>query len=159
MFILKIVRGQEWLSKAERIRCPAPLPEGSPSLAIARMLSRVLSQVPSGKDGGKNRESELHTWPIQIGGITMSTEEDSQGGESKVSSPRGKKRAASEDLETEVPRQGKKTSPGALPRRASSLRHARKQASPPPSCKLIVNTKLLLPPLRSITRIHSLQSG
>ena len=89
-----------------------PLPEGSPSPAIARMLRRVLSQVPSGKDEGKNREAELHTLHIQTGGITFSTKVDSQGGESKVSSPRGKKRAASEDLEMEVPRQGKKTSPG-----------------------------------------------
>ena len=105
------------------------------------MLRHVLSQVPSGKDEGKNREAELHTLHIQTGGITVSTKEDSRGGESKVSSPRKKKRAASEDLETEVPRQGKKTSPGA------------------PSCKLIVNTKLLLPPPRTITRIHPLQSG
>ena len=76
------------------------------------MLSRVLNQVPSGKDEGKNREAELHTLHIQTGGITTSTKEDSRGGESKVSSPRGKKRAASEDLETEVPGQGKKTPPG-----------------------------------------------
>ena len=89
-----------------------PLPEGSPSPAIARMLSHVLSQVPSGKDEGKIREAELHTLHIQTGGITISTKEDSQGGESKVSSLHGKKRAASEDLETEVPTQGKKTSPG-----------------------------------------------
>ena len=76
------------------------------------MLSRVLSQVPSGKDKGKNKEAELHTLHIQTGGITISMKEDSRGGESTVSSPRGKKRAASEDLETEVPREGKKTSPG-----------------------------------------------
>ena len=76
------------------------------------MLSRVLSQVPSGKDEGKNREAELHTLHIQTGGITTFMKEDSQGGESTISSPRGKKRAASEDLETEVPRQGKKTTPG-----------------------------------------------
>ena len=37
--------------------------------------------------------------------------EDSQEGEIKASSPRGKKRAASEDLEAETPKQGKKTSP------------------------------------------------
>ena len=90
--------------------CPAPLPKGSPSPAIARMLRRALSQVPSGKDEGKNREAELHTLHTQTGGITISMKEDSRAGESKVSSPRGKKRAASEDLETEVPRQGKKTS-------------------------------------------------
>ena len=76
------------------------------------MLSRVLSQVPSGKDEGKNREVELHTLHIQTGRITISMKEDSRGGESTVSSPRGKKRAAAEDLETEVPRQGKKISPG-----------------------------------------------
>ena len=61
---LKILRGQEWLSKAERIRCPAPLPEGSPSPTIAKMLGRVISKMPSGKDEGKNREAELHTLRI-----------------------------------------------------------------------------------------------
>ena len=86
------------------------------------MLGRVLSKVPSGKDEGMNREAELHTLLIQTGVIVTSPKEDSQGGESKASSPHGKKRAASEDLETEVPRQGKKASPGALPRRASSPR-------------------------------------
>ena len=110
--ILKILRGQEWLSKAERIRCPAPLPEGSSSPAIAKMLGRVLSKVPSGKDEGKNREAELHTLHIQTGGIATSPKEDSRGGESEATSPRGKKRAASEDLETEMPKQGKKVSPG-----------------------------------------------
>ena len=38
-------------------------------------------------------------------------EEENRGGESEVSSPRGKKRAASEDLETGAPKQGKRTSP------------------------------------------------
>ena len=71
----------------------------------------MLSQVPFGKGEGKNREAELHTLHIQTEGIATSPKEDSRGGESKVSSPHGKKRAASEDLETEVPRQGKKTSP------------------------------------------------
>ena len=103
------------------------------------MLSRVLSQVPSGKDEGKNREAELHTLHIQTGGITISMEEDSRGGESMVNYPRGKKRAASEDLETEVPKQGKITSPGGLPRRAPLPRHARRRASPHASCELIVN--------------------
>ena len=63
LFILNIIHIQEWLSKAERIRCLAPLPEVSPSLAIARMLKRELSQVPSEKDEGRSGEakSELHT--------------------------------------------------------------------------------------------------
>ena len=70
--------------------------------------------MPLGKDEWKSREAEneLHTLYIQIGVINVSTKEDNRGGESKVPSPRGKKRAASEDLETEVPKQGKKASPG-----------------------------------------------
>ena len=76
------------------------------------MLGHVLSKMPSGKDEGKNKEAELHTLRIQTGGIATSPKEDSRGGESKASSPHGKKMAASEDLETEVPKQGKKASPG-----------------------------------------------
>ena len=78
------------------------------------MLKRALSEVPSGKDEGRSGEakSELHTLCIRTEGINVSTEEDDRGGESKVSSPRGKKRAAFKDLETEVPKQGKKASPG-----------------------------------------------
>ena len=76
------------------------------------MLGRVLNKMPSRKDEGKNRETELHTLRIQTGGIATSPKKDSREGESKASSPRGKKRAASEDLETEVPKQGKKASPG-----------------------------------------------
>ena len=100
--------------------------------------------MPSEKDEGKNREAKLHTLRIQTGGIATSPKEDSRGGESKASSPRGKKGAASEDLEAEVPKHGKKASPGGLPRRASSPRHARQRDSPQPSCKLIINTKVLL---------------
>ena len=96
------------------IRCSAPLPEGSPDPVLARMLEHAPYQVPLGEDeeGHREAESGLHTSYIQTGGINVSTKEDNRGGESKVSSPRGKKRAASEDLETEVPKQGKKPSPG-----------------------------------------------
>ena len=45
------------------------------------------------------------------GKIATHPMEDSRKGEAKASSPRGKKRAASEDLETKTPKQGKKTSP------------------------------------------------
>ena len=76
------------------------------------MLGRVLSKMPSGKDEGKDSEAELHTLRIRTGGIASSPREDSRGGESEATSPRGKKRAASEDLETEMPKQGKKVSPG-----------------------------------------------
>ena len=80
LFILKIIRVQEWLSKAERIRCPAPLPEGSPGPAMAKMLDRVLGRIPSGKERGKNEETELHTLRIRTGGIVTSPKEDSREG-------------------------------------------------------------------------------
>ena len=76
------------------------------------MLDRVLSKMPSGKDKGKNKETELHTLCIRTGGIVTSPEEDTREGEAKASSLRGKKRAASKDLETEMPKLGKKVSPG-----------------------------------------------
>ena len=76
------------------------------------MLGRVLSKIPSRKGEGKGSEAELHTLHIQTGGIATSPMEDGQQGEVKVSSARGKKRAASEDLEAEAPKQGKKVSPG-----------------------------------------------
>ena len=76
------------------------------------MLGRVLSKIPSGKGEGKGSEAELHTLRIQTGGIVTSPGEDSQEGEVKASSPRGRKRAASKDLEAEMPKQGKKVSPG-----------------------------------------------
>ena len=77
------------------------------------MLKWALNHVPPEKDEGRSREakSELHTLCISTRGINVSMKEDNRGGESKISSPRGKKRAASEDLETEVPKQGKNTSP------------------------------------------------
>ena len=73
------------------------------------MLGRALSKIPSGKGEGKGSLAALR---IQTGGIATSTMEDSREGEAKASSPRGKKRAASEDLEAETPKQGKKASPG-----------------------------------------------
>ena len=75
------------------------------------MLGRALSKIPSGKGEGKGNEAELHALRIQTGEIATHPMEDSREGEVKASSPRGKKRAASEDLEAETPKQGKKTSP------------------------------------------------
>ena len=75
------------------------------------MLGRALSKIPSGKGEGKGSEAELHALRIQTGEIANPPMEDSREGEVKASSPRGKKRAASEDLEAETPKQGKKTSP------------------------------------------------
>ena len=79
------------------------------------MLARAPYQVPPGEDEARNREAEsgLHTLHIQTGGISASAKEDDRGGESRIPSPHGKKRTASEGLETEVSKRGKKPSPGA----------------------------------------------
>ena len=103
---------QDWIKKAKMIRCPDPLPEGSPDPVLARMLELAPYQAPSGEDKGRNKEAEsgLHALLIRTGGISVSTKEDNRGGESKIPSPQGKKRAASEDLEMEASKRGKKPS-------------------------------------------------
>ena len=75
------------------------------------MLGRALSKIPSGKGEGKGSVAELHALCIQTREIATHPMEDSRKGEAKASSPRGKKTAASKDLEAETPKQGKKTSP------------------------------------------------
>ena len=75
------------------------------------MLGWVLSKIPSGKGEGKGSEAELHTVRIQTGKIVNPPMEDSWEGKVKASSPCGKKRATSKDLEAKTPKQGKKTSP------------------------------------------------
>ena len=96
------------------IRCSAPLPEGSPDHVLARMLEHAPYQVPSEEDKGRNKEAESgpHALLIQIGGISVSAKEDNRGEEYEIPSPRGRKRGASEDLETRVSKWGKKPSPG-----------------------------------------------
>ena len=83
------------------IRCSAPLPEGSPDPVLARMLEHAPYQVPSGEDKGRNKEAEsgLHTLIIQTGGISVSAKEDNRGEESRIPSPHGRERTASEDLD------------------------------------------------------------
>ena len=105
---------QDWIKKAKMIRCSAPLPEGSPDPVLARMLEHAPYQVPSGEDKGRNKEAESgpHALLIQTGGISVSAKEDNRGEESKIPSPQGRKRTASEDLETRVSKRGKKPSPG-----------------------------------------------
>ena len=75
------------------------------------MLDWALSKIPSGKGEGKGSEDALHVLRIQTGEIANPPMDDSQEGEVKASCPRGKKRAASKDLEAETPKQGKKASP------------------------------------------------
>ena len=96
------------------IRCSAPLPEDSTDPVLARMLELAPYQVPSGEDKGRNKEAESgpHALLIQTGGISVSAEEDDRGEESEIPSPQGRKRTASEDLETRVSKRGKKPSRG-----------------------------------------------
>ena len=110
----KIDLGQDWIRKAKMTRCSAPLPEGSPDPVLARMLELAPYQAPSGEDKGRNKEAESgpHALLIQTGGISVSAKEDNRGEESRIPSPQGRKRTASEDLETEVSKRGKKPSPG-----------------------------------------------
>ena len=77
------------------------------------MLERAPYQVPSGEDEGRNREATggPHMLYIQTGGVSASMKEDNRGGEPKIPSPQGRKRVASEDLETEASKRGKKPSP------------------------------------------------
>ena len=56
--VLNTIRNQDWLSNTERIRCLAPLPEGSPGPTMARILERTLSQVPPEKAEGKSGEAK-----------------------------------------------------------------------------------------------------
>ena len=71
------------------------------------MLARALYQVPSGEDKEGSREVKhgLHTGGTLravSGEIGTPVLESNWGGESNIPSPRGKKRATTEDLETEV---------------------------------------------------------
>ena len=110
----KVALGQDWIRKAKMMRCSGPLPEGSPDPILARMLEHAPYQVPSGEDKGRNKEaeSEPHSLFIQTGGISASVKEDNRGEESKIPSPQGKKRTASQDLEMRVSKRGKNLSPG-----------------------------------------------
>ena len=69
--------------------------------------------MPPERAEGESGEAKSgpHTLRIRTGGISASTEEENRGGDSEVFSPRVKKRAASKDLETGAPKQGKRTSP------------------------------------------------
>ena len=113
------------------IRCSAPLPEGSLDPVLARVLEYAPHQVPSEEDKGRNKEAEsgLHALLIRTGGISVSTKEDNRGEESKIPSPQGRKRTASEDLETREETFARGSCPGGhpyrtVPARGSALHRA-----------------------------------
>ena len=119
------------------IRCSAPLSKGSLDPVLARMLELAPYQVLSGADKGRNKEakSDPRALLIQTGGISVSAKEDNRGEESRIPSPQGRKRTASEDLEMRFSNKGRNLRQGALPQRASLPHSACEGINPPPSCK------------------------
>ena len=100
----KIVFGQGWIWKTERIRCSAPLPEDSADPVLTRMLAHAPYQVPSGEDkeGSGEVKSGLHTSGTLrtiSGEIGTLVSESKWRGESNIPFPHGKKRAAPQRLE------------------------------------------------------------
>ena len=49
---------QGWTKKAERIKCPAPLPENPAGPLLARMLVLALYQAPENKAKKKGKEAK-----------------------------------------------------------------------------------------------------
>src|SRR3954467_15979569 len=84
---------QEWIAKAKLIRGPAPLPETK----MDPVLVRMLVEVPL--EGNKGEDKEI---------VASSKEALPKGGIDN-SSPKGKKRAASDDPETVVSKRGKES--------------------------------------------------
>ena len=93
------------------IRCSAPLLEGLDNPVLEEMLEPTPCLVPSKKDEGGNKEGESRPPPLPIPteGMSVSVREDNPGEESDILSPRGRKRTTSEDPETKVPKQEKKS--------------------------------------------------
>ena len=94
------------------IRCSAPLPEGLENPVLDKMLESAPYSVSSKEDDGGNKEGESgpHSLLIPIGGMSTSAREDNQREESDIPFPRGRKRTTSEDPETKVSKQEKKSS-------------------------------------------------
>ena len=96
------------------IRCSARLPEGLDNPPLEKMLEIAPCPKPSKEDkmGNNEGESGPPPLPIPIEGMSASVREDNKGEEPDILFPRGRKRTASEDLETMVSKRGKKSSPG-----------------------------------------------
>ena len=101
--------------KAKLIRCPAPLPETTPDPVLVKMLEFAPLEV-------EDKEA------------MASSKEAAPKGGTDNSSPKGKKRAASDDPETMASKRGKKSSSeGPAPGRSSAeLRPQRDQLSSEP---------------------------
>ena len=76
------------------------------------MLAPAAYQMPVEEDKAKSGRTKSGLHPEDIsdiasGGIKIPSSEDKNEGEVDVSSPHGKKRAASEDWEEKAPKRGK----------------------------------------------------
>ena len=95
----------------------APLPEDSADPVLTRMLAPAPYQMPV-KEGeaesGRTKDGPYSkgTSDIVSGGIKIPSSKDKSEGGATVSSPHGKKRAASEDWEENAPKRGKMPSLG-----------------------------------------------
>ena len=95
------------------IQCLAPLLEGLENPVLEKMLELAPCPEPLKEDKGGNNEGESGppSLPIPTEGTSASMREDNRGEESDILSPRGRKRTTSEDPETKVSKQEKKSPP------------------------------------------------
>ena len=110
---------QEWIATAKLIRCPAPLPETRPDPVLARMLKIMPLE------GSKGEDKET----------TASSKEANPKGGTDNSSPKGKKRAVSDDPETMASKRGENPHQTVLCRGVPRPDYALKGISPPASRK------------------------
>jgi hypothetical protein len=55
---------QSWLKKAERISCPAPLPEGPRAALLTAMLAEAPYEAPEKKEKKKGEEGDQRGSPV-----------------------------------------------------------------------------------------------
>ena len=82
----------------------APLPEGSADPVLTRMLALAPYQMPMKEGKAERTKDGPHPEGVPD---KIPSSEDKNDGKVNVSSPHGKKRAASEDWEEKAPKRGK----------------------------------------------------
>ena len=131
---------QGWTKKAERIRCPAPLPENPADPLLMRMLVPTPYEAQDKKAKKKSKEAKggFHRKGTSdaVYGETethSSHEEDEEKEEAESNSPpkgRKKKRAASEDPEAEAPKRGEISLPDGSDSDAEAIPEWRPRSKP-----------------------------
>ena len=77
---------QDWINKAERIKCPAPLPENPADPLLMKMLVPAPYQAPAKKDkkNKKAKEAQGNLHPDETSGtVSRGTEAPSSDEEDK----------------------------------------------------------------------------